>query len=151
MAESAQHTPEARARASAVASLAMREHSCEELRQKLLNKNHDAAVVEGLLADLVADNLLSDQRFAEAYWRLRSSRGYGPERIAKELQIKGVADHQIKQSRAAEDIDFMAVIAQVYEKKYRGKPCADLKEIAKRQGFLFRRGFGMDLIRTVMD
>lgn len=151
MTTSSKHTPEARVRASAVASLAMREHSCVELRQKLINKKHDPELVDQLLDDLIKEKLLSDLRFAESYWRVRSGKGYGPDRIAKELSLKGVADHNIKQAQETEGIDFRAVVAQVYHKKYRGKPCADLKEKAKRQGFLYRRGFGMDLIRTVMD
>ncbi|MCX7543759.1 regulatory protein RecX [Marinicella gelatinilytica] len=141
----------AKAKASALASLAMREHSVFELRQKLLRKEIPEQIVTDLLLDLRQQNLLSDSRFAEVYWRQRAGKGFGPNKIAYELQQKGIDDALIQSSQATTEIDFNDVIKQVYAKKYRSQPCHDLKEKAKRQGFLYRRGFSADLIKTVLD
>ncbi len=151
MSEQNKYTPEARARASALGSLAMREHSCQELKQKLIKKKHDEQVVDALIIDLVKNNLISDLRFAESYWRARSSRGYGPARISKELSIKGVSAEKIDAARGCSEIDFYALVESVYHKKYKGEPWQDFKEKAKRQAFLYRRGFDGDLIQHVLD
>lgn len=145
------YSPEAKARASALGSLAMREHSAVELKQKLINKKHDAAVVESLITSLLEENLLSDERYAESYWRVRSSKGYGPSRIYKELQMKGVSDRLIEATKQVVNIDFFALVVTVYDKKYKSAPIKDFKEQAKRQSFLYRRGFDTDFIKTVIE
>ncbi|MCX7554078.1 regulatory protein RecX [Marinicella sp. S1101] len=151
MAAEKKYTPEARARASALGSLAMREHSCQELKDKLINKKHDERVVDALMIDLLEDNLVSDLRFAESYWRARSNRGYGPSRINRELAMKGVSSEKIETALQTVELDFYLLVEQVYEKKYRGEPWHDYKEKAKRQAFLYRRGFDNELIRHVID
>ena len=118
MSEQQKKTPESKARASALGSLAMREHSCAELRTKLLNKNHDEAIVDRLIVELLEHDYVSDQRFAESYWRSRSAKGYGVDRISRELSQKGVSAAVIEQARAEADIDFYAVVESVYHKKY---------------------------------
>lgn len=131
-------------------SLAMREHSSLELQNKLLNKNHPEDVVGQLIADLQQSGLLSDARFAESYWRMRSGKGYGPIRIEQELKQKGVSDRLIQDALFEADLDFEDMVQQVYEKKYRGLPWQDFKDKAKRQNFLYRRGFSHELIRMVV-
>ncbi len=149
--EGAKHTPETKARASALGSLAMREHSSLELQQKLLNKNHPEGVVFALIEELQTSGLLSDERYAESYWRMRSGKGYGPVRITQELKLKGVSERLIHSALLEADVDFDALVRSVYEKKYKGQPWTDFKEKAKRQNFLYRRGFGHDLIRQVIE
>ncbi len=145
------YTPEARVRASALGSLAMREHSCDELRLKLINKKHDVDLVDSLIVELLEDNLICDHRFAESYWRSRSNKGYGPARISKELELKGVSKPTISKARTEAEIDFYELVLQVYKKKYKGIDWHDYREKAKRQAFLYRRGFDTDLIKSVID
>ncbi len=151
MTEVKKYSPEAKARASALGSLAMREHAASELKQKLINKKHDVDIVESLVASLIEDNLLSDERFAESYWRVRSNKGYGPSRIIKELQLKGVADRLISLTQETADIDFYSLVVTVYQKKYKSVAIKDYKERAKRQAFLYRRGFDSELIKSVIE
>ena len=141
------YTPEARARASALGSLAMREHSCDELRIKLINKSHDAIVVDKLIVELLKDNLISDARFAESYWRSRANKGYGPSRISRELEMKGVSSQHIQNGQVEADMDFYQIVSDVYLKKYKGQAWHEYKEKAKRQAFLYRRGFDTELIK----
>jgi regulatory protein len=145
------HSPLAKARASALGSLAMREHSVDELRVKLLNKNHDAELVEQLLDDLQQENLLSNERYACSFWRVRSEKGYGPMRIRQELQLKGISQALIDSALLEAELDFTELVKRVYQKKYRNQAIADFKDKQKRQAYLYRRGFGTELIRTVID
>lgn len=151
MSSEQKYSPEARARASALGSLAMREHSALELRQKLLNKNHELALVDQLIASLQSENLLSDERYAESYWRVRSGKGYGSLRIVKELQMKGVSERIIEAAKNEANINFFDVIEAVYQKKYKSQPIQDFNEKAKRQAFLYRRGFDTEYIKSVIE
>ncbi len=141
----------AKAKTSAMASLAMREHSVLELQHKLLRKNFPEDIVLSVVSELQQQNLLSNERFAEVYWRQRAEKGFGPVKIRHELQQKGLEDTTIQQGLLAAEVNFEALIQRVYQKKYHNKPCQDLKEKAKRQGFLYRRGFTADAIRSVLD
>ena len=64
-----------KARASALASLVMREHSVKELHDKLTRKEYDQDSIEIVIAECLKDNYLNDQRFAEIFWRSRSRKG----------------------------------------------------------------------------
>ncbi len=140
-----------KARASAMASLAMREHSAFELRDKLLRKEMPEEVVFVLIEQLQKENLLSDARFSEVYWRQRALRGFGPIKIAYELERKGVEDTIIQNGLVEAEVDFEDTIHAVYKKKYGHEPYADFVEKAKRQNFLYRRGFPVELIKLVIN
>ena len=58
-------------RLAAMRLLTRREHSCQELKQKLERKGFNAGLVEDITAQLQQEGLLSDVRFAESYQRSR--------------------------------------------------------------------------------
>lgn len=139
-----------KARASALASLSLREHSEFELTQKLKRKGYQPESIETIIKECLQSNYLNDLRFAEIYWRQRSQKGYGPRRIESELQQKGIDSNDIYQSSLQEELDFEKVIQKVYEKKYRNKPIADFKDKIKRQNYLYQRGFDREFIRIIL-
>ena len=75
--------------------LARREHSGAELRVKLAAKGFPADIINDALSDLYRSGWLSDERFVEAFLRVRSERGYGPVRIRAELKERGIDDELI--------------------------------------------------------
>ena len=80
-----------KARASALASLCMREHSIKEITDKLTRKEYQQDSIEIVIKECLGDNYLNDQRFAEIYWRSRARKGFGPNKIAVELKQKGIS------------------------------------------------------------
>ncbi len=136
---------ESEAYAAAIGLLARREHSVRELSAKLHSRGYMPEVVEAVLARLVAERLQSDERYAEVYLRQRSDKGYGPERIRAELRERGIDDVLISaRFRQVEDegeIDWYALAAAAYAKKFGDRPIKDAKERAKRQRFMQYRGF----------
>ena len=126
--------------------LATREHSLHELRSKLLNKQLDATLIEQQLHKFVEGNLQSEQRFVESYIRSKANKGQGPQRIRLALKEHCIDDQLIAQELDAAEVDFFAVAAQVYFKKYGHKPCADWQEKQKRMRFLQYRGFDQEQI-----
>ncbi len=140
-----------KARASALASLAMREHSVKELSEKLQRKSYQPDSITTVIQECLQSNYLDDERFAEMYCRNRARKGFGPNKIRHELKLKGVSSTSIQQAFYQEDLDFDHVVAQAYAKKFRDAPIKDIKDKLKRQNYLYNRGFDLELIRTVID
>jgi regulatory protein len=140
-----------KARASALASLSRRDHAVEELRQKLQNKGYAAPTIDQVMQEMLDYGYLDDARFAASYWRLRANSGYGPVKIRHELRRKGVADDLIEQGLAALEVDFTASCLTVHDRKFGSNPPGDLKDKARRQRFLYQRGFDSDCIRQVVQ
>ncbi len=85
-------------RATAMNLLARREHSSHELRRKLLSRDYAAAVVDVALAALIAERLLSDERFVESFVRYKINSGLGPLRLRQALRDHGIANDAIEES-----------------------------------------------------
>ncbi|NHN38349.1 regulatory protein RecX [Pseudomaricurvus alcaniphilus] len=101
--------------------LARREHSRRELQTKLTRRYPDAFdLIEEVLQGLCSDNLQSDQRFTEAYIAMRKRKGYGPGRIRKELQDKGVERDLIATELGRPEHDWYAQAYDVWRKKFQG-------------------------------
>jgi regulatory protein len=137
-------------RRAAMDLLARREHSSKELRQKLQRRFYDPALVEDVLARLAEENLQSDGRFAESYARQRAGRGYGPLRIRRELQERGVGDDAIALALEQVEPDWSRLAGEVLRKKF-GEPAAvAIKERARRARFMAYRGFTADHFRHLI-
>lgn len=122
--------------------LGHRARSREELRRRLLAKDHDEAAVSEALERLTADGLLDDAAFARGYAAdKRRLAGWGEERIRRGLRQLGVAPHDIDDALrgAGEDDELDRALAVL---RKRGAPEPPL-EAARRRAFqaLERRGY----------
>ena len=141
---------------AAVDLLSRREHSCHELRQKLIPKFPEADI-EPVLQYLQELNYQSDQRFAEVFARSRVQRGQGPLRIRRELQQRGVGGDLIASALEQVDTDWFALAAELLQRKFREpiNPALpreqQFKERARRQRYLAYRGFSADAISWALE
>ncbi len=122
--------------------LGHRARSREELRRRLLAKEHDEAAVGDALERLAADGLLDDAAFARGYAAdKRRLGGWGEERIRRGLRELGVAPHDIDDALggAGEDDELDRALGVL---RKRGAPQQPL-EAARRRAFqaLQRRGY----------
>jgi regulatory protein len=140
-----------KARASALASLCMREHSIKEITDKLTRKEYQQESIEIVVKECLKDNYLNEQRFAEIFWRSRARKGFGPNKITMELKQRGISISMIEESSQQEELDFDEVIKSIYFKKFKGLKISDFKDKAKRQNYLYNRGFPIELIKIVID
>lgn len=140
-----------RARRLALDWLARREHSRWELQDKLLKKGCSEALASEVLAELERERMLSDARFAESLVRARRERGYGPLRIQKEMQAKGVDPELIERCIDAGDPQWVEVLKRVRRKKFGGTRPRNYNERAKQARFLQYRGFTYDQIKCVLN
>ena len=126
---------------TALGLLARREHSLRELRSKLTLRGHEAATIESVLDELAARDLVSDERFAEAFLRSRLERGQGPLKIRAQLRERGVAPGLIDAALGEAEIDWDRRAAAARSKRFGNSAPADRNEIARQARFLRGRGF----------
>jgi len=131
--------------------LARREHSEQELARKLSTRGYAADVIEATLAGLVADHLLSNARFAEAFVNSRIQRGSGPQKIRAELRERGIPDELIDHSLAAHADSWLELAREVREKRFGRVQLLDFRERSRQMRFLQQRGFSADQIRDVFQ
>jgi len=133
-------------RKTAMDYLARREHSEQQLTRKLTGRGFDEQLVEIAVAELVADGLLSDVRFAEAFVNSRFQRGSGPQKIRMELRERGVAAELVSLSIEAFDDQWWQRVREVREKKFGSEQPGDFKERSRQMRFLQQRGFTSEQI-----
>jgi regulatory protein len=128
--------------------LARREHSSHELRRKLLSRDYAAAVVDVALAALIAERLLSDERFVESFVRYKINSGLGPLRLRQALRDHGIANDAIEESLL--DQSWRQLAVEVRQKRFGDALPDKYEERAKQMRFLQYRGFTVDQINGAM-
>ena len=138
-------------RVAAMDYLSRREHATQELFQKLLSKGeYEADEISEALARLAEQDLLSDERFTEAFINQRINRGSGPLKIRAELRQKGVSDAMIGTFLDERDAQWQESALAVRIKKFGKEKPSDLKETARQTRFLQSRGFSHEQTRYAM-
>jgi len=126
--------------------LARREHSRQELGQKLKPFVEEGDDLVALLDDFQMRGWVSDQRFAEMVVHAKAGR-FSKRKLAHELREKGVAENFV--SQATDALDDLQSAKTVWQKKYGVLP--ETREAwAKQARFLQSRGFGFDVIKRVL-
>jgi regulatory protein len=129
--------------------LARREHGEQELARKLSSRGFDADMVAIAVADLKADGLLSDTRFAEAFVNSRFQRGSGPQKIVAELRERGIDADLISLCVEAYGDQWRQRVREVREKKFGADLPANFRERSRQMRFLQQRGFTAEQISGV--
>jgi regulatory protein len=136
--------------AAAIRLLSQSEQTFAQLNKKLLAKGFEPDQVVEVLQDLQAQNLVSDERFAEQYLSFRSQKGFGPLRITRELSEKGVEENLVDAVFSEACIDWTAIMRNALHKKFGQSPALNFSDQAKRARFLEYRGFPSSLIRKII-
>lgn len=139
-------------RRKAMDLLSRREHSVAELTGKLNARGFDREDVERAVQELIADGLLSNDRFVESFVRGRMERGQGPLKIRFELRSRGIEaeliDHQLDEYDAEV---WLEQALRVRKKRYGEGIPSDPKARLRQMRFLEQRGFGSEQIRRVFQ
>lgn len=135
-------------RVRAMGLLARREHAPKELAFKLTKRGYSSDVVQVVLSDLIAENLLSSQRYAESLVRVRIEKGRGPVHIRDELSGHDIDESEIEQALAEADADWARLAMRARVKRFGEALPVDFPAKAKQMRFLQRRGFDSDQIQA---
>jgi regulatory protein len=108
------------------------------------------AEIEGVVALLSDAGAIDDHDFARRYAEdKRQLAGWGPERIERGLQVRGVAAEHIEAALAMEDerqqLERAALLLAT-----RGMSCATDPERERALGLLVRRGYALELAYEVV-
>lgn len=131
--------------------LSRREHSQKELLDKLALRGFDRDDAQPVLDELARQGWQDDLRYAESYARFRIQKGYGPLRVGYELKQNGIAAFDLDAIVQEESGSWMALLEQVYRKKYNHDTALERNEWAKRSRFLLHRGFSGAMISALFD
>ena len=138
--------------ARAVTLLARREHSRAELASKLrrsLTEADDPAEVDQVLDALERDKLLSDERYAGALTRTRSTR-FGDARVRFDLKSAGVDAETVDRAVASlKGTEFERARA-IWLRRFGDLPRTP-QERGRQARFLQARGFSTETIRKVLQ
>jgi len=145
--------PERTAYVDGLHLLGRRELSVEQLRGRLLEREHAAEDVERAIDLLRENKALDDARVAAAYVRtaLKVKRR-GRLRIRRELQAMGI-DEDVAGTAIAEafgDVDERAMVRDAIQKKLRGKTITTRQEYALVFQFRLRQGFSPAVVTATL-
>jgi regulatory protein len=132
----------------ALAYLARREHTRQELANKLALAGYPGAAIEAQLDDLARRGLLSDERFAENYVASKQGR-FGALKLTHDLRSRGVDESIVQMTLAAATDTELERARSVWNKRF-GVPPANALEKAKQVRFLQNRGFSLGTIYRVL-
>lgn len=132
---------------------AFQERCHQEVRQKLYELSVYGDLLEEIIAELIADNFLNEERFARTYARGKfRTRSWGRVRIQQELKQRKVSDYCIR--KGMEEIDeeeYLKTLQKVIAKKQ-----AELtgeEQFTARQKtaqYAMRKGFESELIWAIL-
>lgn len=133
---------------------AYQERSHKEVRSKLLNLGIYGDSLEEIMAQLITDNFLNEERFARAYARGKfHMKKWGRRRILQELKFRDISDYCIR--KAMEEIpekDYLETLEEVIRKK--NDKLAETDEFAQRNKiaqYAISRGYEPDLVWELVD
>jgi regulatory protein len=138
-----------RVRAAAVTLLARRDFASGGLRQKLEAQGYDRELVAMAVAELAADRIINDTRYAENYVTYHAGRGEGPLRIAANLRDLNLPPETIEAALAAGP-DWRARAREVRIRRFGLAEPQTWPQKAKQGRFLQYRGFSSDHIRAAL-
>ena len=133
---------------------AYQERAQQEVRNKLYELGMSRDEVEEILADLIGENFLNEERFAiqfaGGHFRIK---GWGKLKISQALNQKKVSAYNIKKALAAIDLDdYEKTLNELAVKKWDSlKGTRGLGRMAKTQAFLHQRGFEPILYQPIVQ
>lgn len=132
---------------------AYQERSQHETLQKLYSYGLLTEEVEEIIADLISENFLNEERFAIAFaggkFRIKQ---WGKTKIKIELKKHKVSDYCItKALKSIEDSEYIKTITKVIEKKTKLLKTKDQKnKFYILLNYLISRGFESDIVREIL-
>ena len=142
--------PRRSAYAAALSLLAMREHSRQQLAQKLTQREYPESEISDALQQLTDDGYLSDERAFNASVAGGLRRGHGPLRIRAQLREAGLPDDRPITADDQTPVDWVAQARALAERRFGEQPPGDYQEWARRARFLQARGFDGETIRRAL-
>lgn len=131
---------------------AYQERCHDEVRQKLYGFGLYSKEVDQLIADLIQENYLNEERFARLFaggkFRMKD---WGRIKITQELRLRKVSDYNIRAAmKEISPADYQATLDKLVGKKWNGLKGKKIEKTAKTTRFLMQKGYELTLIQATI-
>jgi regulatory protein len=143
-----------RAKNRALGCLSRRAHSIHELAGKLRRMGFSERTIARVVDDFSRVGLLNDGEYAKLFASSQMSRTPVGKRLLRDmLKTRGIEESLAGAAveEAYGQVSETDLVRKLVRKRMPAQGVRNLKEKKKMTGFLFRRGFDWDTIRTVLD
>lgn len=146
-----------RAKQKALALLAYRARSVEELRKKLKEKDFSERTIDRVIDDFLQVGLLDDRQFASAYVHSRMlQKPMGKRLLRQELFSKGIDEEEAEKAveEVYSDLSEVNVAKDLVQRRIQKSKMGGeemKKQKKKLSQFLLRRGFDWGVISEVLQ
>jgi regulatory protein len=133
---------------------AYQERCSFDLNKKLMQWGFDQEDRDRLLADLISNNFLSEERYAEAFVSGKFNiKKWGRIKIRQQLKQKRISDYSINKGLSLIDDDrYIEQIENLCVQKMRSmKSVSSYADKVKVYRFLSSKGYETELIRDIVD
>jgi regulatory protein len=139
-----------RAKQKAMALLKHMDRTEAELKRKLEMAGFSGDIIQEAIGYVTSYHYIDDLRYASSYVRLRKS-SKSKRQIIGELQQKGISGIDIQEALSSEYDSEEEAIQREINKKFSDIKSLSREERQKIAAKLYRKGYGMDLIRHYMS
>lgn len=133
---------------------AYQERCSQELDRKMRTWGLDQEDRDALLADLISNNFLSEERFAEAYVSGKVNiKRWGKIKIRQHLKQKAISEYSIKKAlEGVEDEVYFGNLRRLTEQKYVTlKGPDDYNKKVKLYRYLSGKGYETEFVKEVVE
>ncbi|GAB6098670.1 hypothetical protein JCM16358_05490 [Halanaerocella petrolearia] len=144
----------AQAKKAAFKLLSYRQRSRQELVSRLMDKGFSRVVIDKVINVLDRLDYIDDREFSQSWIKDRITRGFGPYRIRKQLQEKGVSKDIIEEEIEREydfDLEYQLAFELADKKQGRYHSLSDWEKRGKLKQVLRRKGFSFEAIDLVLE
>ncbi|MGE5676607.1 MAG: hypothetical protein ACM3ZR_00945 [Pseudomonadota bacterium] len=124
----------------------------KELKQKLKEKSYSEKTIDQVTKYLGEIGYINDESYTESFIGLmKNTTGTSSRSLYYKLAGKGIDVELVQQKLDEADIDDFASAMKAAQKKASGLKGDKREKSAKLIGFLYRKGYGMDVCRRVIE
>jgi regulatory protein len=135
---------------SAFWHLGRRDHSEYELRIKLSRKTDNQQWIDAVIDQCYEYHYLDDDRYIESFIRSAQNKGYGINRIIRDLQLKGITNKHCAVHFEQNEFDYINSATDQLQKRYHERiENAHLKQ--KVMAFLQNKGHTFEHIFSAIE
>ncbi len=121
----------------------------KEVRDKLTTFNLTYEQIEHVISELIVQNFLNEERFAETFARGKFRiKGWGKKKITLALKQKEISEYCIRKGLIQiEEKDYLAYLSKLIEKTYlKNKGLSEFQRTAKTAQYIIGRGYEPSMV-----
>ncbi|AGB41543.1 hypothetical protein Halha_1605 [Halobacteroides halobius DSM 5150] len=143
-----------KAKQAAFKLLSYRQRSRQELKNRLAKKGFNGQVINRVIKILDRLDYIDDREFAGSWIRDRITRGFGPYKVRRQLQEKGISKEIIEEEIDKEynfELEYQLAFKLANKKKARYCSLSTWEKKGKLKQVLKRKGFSFQVIDLVLE